>query len=256
MGNVAVRGPSEVAAMAAAGAIVGDTLRMVREMARPGVRLRTIARAAEALIRSRGATPTFKGYKGFPAPICTSLNDEVVHGRPGWRKLRPGDLLKIDCGATLNGWVGDAAITIAVGQVTEPAAGLIDTTRAALVAALAAARAGATLGDLGHAVESLARAKGLGLAHQLAGHGVGRALHEDPQVPNFGQPGSGPVLQKGWCLAIEPILTLGGDDLITSSDGWTVRTADGQLAAHFEHSIAITDQGCRILTLTSDGLWP
>ena len=256
MAAVAVRGSTEIAAMAAAGAIVGDTLRLIREMATPGARLRTIAKAAEAHIRDRGAEPTFKGYKGFPAPICTSLNDEVVHGLPGWRKLRPGDLLKVDCGATLNGWVGDAAITIAVGEIPTPAAMLLQSNRAALVAALAAVRAGATLGDLGHAVEALARARGLGLAHQIAGHGVGRALHEDPQVPNFGQPGSGPVLQKGWCLAIEPVLTLGGDDLVTSSDGWTVRTADGQLAAHFEHSIAVTDAGCQILTLTSAGDWP
>ena len=253
---VAVRGPHEITAMAAAGVIVGDTLRMVREMARPGVRLRAIARAAEAMIRGRGAVPTFKGYRGFPAPICTSLNDEVVHGLPGWRKLREGDLFKVDCGATLDGWVGDAAITVAVGAVDAAARRLIETNNAALRAALAVARAGATLGDLGHAVEQMARDNGFGIAHELAGHGVGRALHEHPQVPNFGEPGSGPTLQAGWCLALEPILTLGGDELVTCADGWTVRTADGALAAHFEHSIAITEQGCQILTLTAAGEWP
>ncbi len=256
MATVAIRSADEIAAMAAAGVIVGDTLAMVREMAAPGVRLRSIARAADAMIRGRGAVPTFKGYRGFPAPICTSIDSEAVHGLPGWRKLRAGQLFKVDCGATLNGWVGDAAITIPIGEVQPDRLALMAATRAALKAALAAARAGDTLGDIGHAVEQVALAGGYGIARELAGHGVGQVLHEDPQVPNFGAPGSGPTLREGWCLAIEPILNLGGDDLLAAPDGWTVRTADGQPSAHFEHSIAITDEGPRVLTLTSSGEWP
>jgi methionyl aminopeptidase len=256
MTRVAIRTPVEIEAMAAAGAIVGDTLAMVRQMAAPGVRVRAIALAAEAMIRGRGAVPTFKGYRGFPAPICTSIDSEAVHGLPGWRKLRSGQLFKVDCGATLNGWVGDAAITIPIGQVDPERLDLMHATRAALQAALAAARAGATLGDLGHAVQQVAEAGGYGIARELAGHGVGRVLHEDPQVPNFGEAGSGPTLQVGWCLAIEPILNLGADDLLATADGWTVRTADGQPSAHFEHSIAIAEGQPRILTLTSDGAWP
>ncbi len=256
MAAVAIRTKAEIEAMAAAGAIVGDTLAMIRQMAAPGVRLRTIARAAEAMIRERGAVPTFKGYRGFPAPICTSIDHEVVHGLPGWRKLRVGQLFKVDCGATLDGWVGDAAITIPIGEISEGCTTLVASTREALVAAIAAARPGGTLGDIGHAVERLANDRGFGIARELAGHGVGQVLHADPQVPNHGQPGSGPQLQVGWCLALEPILNLGGDDLLATPDGWTVRTADGLPSAHFEHSIAITETGARILTLTSSGDWP
>lgn len=247
---------ANIKAMRAAGAIVGDTLRMLRGMIQEGITLRELDRAAEALIRGRGAKPTFKGYHGFPASLCLSLNHEVVHGIPNLRKLKNGDILAIDCGATLDGWVGDAAISVAVGDVGDELTTLIETTRQSLMAGIGAARVGNRLGDIGHAIESVIHPKGYGIVREYCGHGVGRALHEDPQVPNYGKPGTGPRIQSGWCLALEPMVNLGGDDVHTLSDGWTVVTDDGKASAHYECSIAITDAGAEILTLTSDGQMP
>ncbi len=246
----------DIAAMRRAGAVVGDTLRLVREMSEPGVRLRDINKAAEALIRARGATPTFKGYHGFPAALCMSVNEQVIHGIPGRRKLKAGDILSVDCGATLDGWVGDSAITVGVGAVDARKQLLMDTTRASLMAGIAAARPGARLGDIGSAIEAVVMAQGFGLVREYCGHGVGRALHEDPQVPNYGSPGTGPVIESGWCLALEPLVTMGGDDVVALSDGWTIITRDRKPAAHFELAIAITDEGNEILTLTSDDAYP
>ncbi|MCO4759957.1 MAG: type I methionyl aminopeptidase [Myxococcales bacterium] len=253
---IPIKSTDEIAKMRAAGAIVGDTLRMIRQMAVPGVRLRTINKAAEKAIRKRGATPTFKGYHGFPAALCMSVNEQVVHGLPSWRKLKSGDLLSVDCGATLDGFIGDAAITIAVGEIDDAADRLLRATRQALLAGLAVTQPGHTLGDIGAAITGVGEAAGLGVVTQYCGHGIGRQMHQDPQVPNHGDPSTGPVLLAGWCLALEPMLTEGAANLRTLSDGWTVATADGGRAAHFEMSVALNDSGGQLLTLTSDGKWP
>lgn len=242
--------------MRAAGAIVGDTLRMLRGMIGEGTVLRELDRAAEAFIRGRRASPTFKGYHGFPASLCLSLNSEVVHGIPDGRKLKKGDILSIDCGATLDGWVGDAAITVAVEPIAAEARQLLDTTRESLLAGMAASKIGNRLGDIGAAIQAVIDEKGYGIVREYCGHGVGRALHEDPQVPNYGQAGTGPRIQSGWTLALEPMVNLGGDAVHTLRNGWTVVTDDGRPSAHFECSIAITDAGMEILTLCSDDTLP
>ncbi len=242
--------------MRRAGAVVGDTLRLVRSMVQPGVTLEALDGAAEALIRSRGAYPTFKGYHGFPAALCLSVNEQVVHGIPSQRALQPGDVLSIDCGATLDGYVGDSAITVAVGEISAQRQLLLDTTRASLMAGIDAARPGDTVGDIGAAVEAVINEQGFGIVRQYCGHGIGTALHEDPQVPNYGEKGTGPTIEAGWCLAIEPMVNLGAQDVLTLSDGWTVVTRDGSASAHFELAIAITDAGTQILTLTSDDELP
>lgn len=246
----------QIEAMRAAGAVVAEALALAREMATPGTRLRTIDRACEALIRQRGATPTFKGYRGFPSTLCTSVDEVAVHGIPGWRKLKAGEVLSVDCGATLDGWTGDAAITVAVGEVAPQVARLLEITRAALMAAIDAARLGAHLGDIGARVEATVAPHGFGVVREYCGHGIGRDLHEHPQVPNVGVAGTGPRIALGWCLAIEPIVTLGSPAIHTRSDGWTIATRDRGVAAHFEHTIAVTEQGPRILTLTGDGRHP
>jgi methionyl aminopeptidase len=242
--------------MRAAGAIVGDALRLARHMAEPGVRLTEICKAMERSIRSAGAYPTFKGYQGFPAAVCMSVNEEVVHGIPSRRKLHEGDLLSIDCGATLDGFVGDSAITVAVGRASAEHLRLIDTSRDSLMAGIEAARVGGTIGDIGAAIEKVIVTQGHGIVREYCGHGIGRQLHQDPQVPNYGKAGTGPVIQSGWCLAIEPMVNLGGDAVITLSDGWTVVTRDGLPSAHYELAIAIIDSGTEILTLTSDDEYP
>lgn len=242
--------------MRAAGAIVGDTLRLMRGMAQEGVALKDLDRAAEAYIKSKGGKPTFKGYHGFPASLCLSLNHEVVHGIPNSRKLKKGDILAIDCGVTLDDWVGDAAITVAIEPIAENIRALVAVTVQSLHAGIAAARVGQRLGDIGAAIEGVIRPHGYGIVREYCGHGVGKQLHEDPQVPNYGDRGSGPRIQSGWCLALEPMVNLGGDAVHTLSDGWTVVTNDGKPSAHCEHSIAITDAGVEILTLCSDGSQP
>lgn len=242
--------------MRTAGTIVGDTLKMLRGMAGEGVSLKELDRAAEAYIRSKGGRPTFKGYNGFPASLCLSLNSEVVHGIPNARKLKKGDILSIDCGVTLDGWVGDAAITVAVEPISDEVRALVRVTTQSLMAGIAAAKVGARLGDIGAAIEGAVRPHRYGIVREYCGHGVGRELHEDPQVPNYGSSGSGPRIQSGWCLALEPMVNLGGDAVHTLSDGWTVVTNDGRPSAHCEHSIAITDAGVEILTLCSDGTQP
>ncbi len=225
-------------------------------MAVPGATLTGIDRAAESLIRSRGAYPTFKGYHGFPAALCLSVNEQVVHGIPTNRALRNGDILSIDCGATLDGYVGDSAITVAIGTVSAQIQTLLDTTRDSLMAALEAARPGRTVGDIGAAVESVVKPKGYGIVREYCGHGIGTQLHEDPQVPNYGDAGTGPRIECGWCLAIEPIVTAGSPEVVTLSDGWTVVTRDGKPAAHFELAVAVVDTQNIILTMTSDNTYP
>jgi len=242
--------------MRAAGQVVGDTLRMLRGVAGEGVSLKELDRAAEAFIKGKGGWPTFKGYHGFPASLCLSLNHEVVHGIPNSRKLKKGDILAVDCGVTLDGWVGDAAISILVEPVAPEVRKLLEVTIASLHAGIAAARVGNRLGDIGAAIEATIRPHGYGIVREYCGHGVGKVLHEDPQVPNYGTAGTGPRLQSGWTLALEPMVNLGGDAVHTLGDGWTVVTSDGKQSAHVEHSIAISDGGAEILTLCSDGSPP
>jgi methionyl aminopeptidase len=246
---IVLKTKAEIEKMRAAGKIVGQTLKMLRKMVAPGVKTAVLDAAAEAFIRKQGAVPTFKGYHGFPAALCISVNEEVVHGFPSGRRLKEGDILSIDCGATLNGYIGDSAVTICVGHCDPAVTALVETTEKALYAAIAAANPGNRLGDISHAVEKVARASNYGIVREYCGHGVGRDLHEGPQVPNFGKPGTGPLIRPGWTIAIEPMLNLGGDAVKVLDDGWTVVTSDGRPSAHFEHSIAVTDKGADILTL-------
>jgi methionyl aminopeptidase len=203
--------------------------------------------AYKEIIR-HGAKPTFKGYRDFPASICTSINEEIVHGIPSKRVLKEGDIIKLDVGATFGGLIGDAAISMAVGQADEEAVALMDATRQSLDEGIKASLPGKRIGDIGAAIQSFGESRGYGVVREFVGHGVGRFLHEDPQVPNYGQTGMGPLLQPGMCIAIEPMLNLGDWHTRILNDQWTVVTADGKLSAHFEHTIAITDEGPEILT--------
>ena len=243
------RTADELRQMRAAGRVVAEMHAVIREAARPGVTTAQLDRLAADVIARRGAQSNFFGYHGFPATICTSVNDEVVHGIPGSRVLEEGDVLSVDCGAIVNGWHGDAAFTMGVGTITPEAQRLIDTADAALAAAIRQMRPGNTLGDVGNAVDAVVTAAGFGSPRDFCGHGIGRAMHEDPDVENRGRPGRGPKLDTGMVLAIEPMLIAGGhDDVRQLSDGWTVVTADGSLAAHAEHTVLVGDHGPEILT--------
>ena len=245
---VVCRTKEEIEKIRRAGRIVAEVLRDLRQMAQPGVTTRELDRYAEAKIRARGGIPTFKGYRGFPASICTSINEEVVHGIPSDRKLQAGDIVGIDCGVTLDGYVADAAITVPVGEVSEELQRLSRVTEEALYRAIAQARVGNRLYDISYAVQSYAEAHGYSVVRDFCGHGVGRQMHEDPQVPNFGTPGRGLRLRPGLVLAIEPMLNMGTYEVEIAEDGWTVRTVDRKPSAHFEHTIAITERGPIILT--------
>jgi methionyl aminopeptidase len=240
---------SEIEKMRASGAIVARVLRRLSEMVEPGITTRDLDAEAERIIRGEGAVPTFKGYHGYPASICASINDEVVHGIPSNRKLREGDIIGVDCGATLNGYVGDAAVTIAVGRVSEEVLKLMKVTRESLFKAIEKCRVGNRLGDVCNAVQAHVEPLGYSVVRNFCGHGIGRAMHEEPQVPNYGKAGSGPILREGWVLAIEPMINLGRHDVKVLSDGWTVITLDGRPSAHFEHTVAITQEGPQILTI-------
>jgi len=235
--------------MAVAGQTVAVVLATVKQAATPGVSLQELDSIAAEVIRSRGCTPSFLGYHGYPASICTSPNNVIVHGIPSDYRLVEGDVLSVDAGAIFEGFHGDAAITFPIGEVPPETQLLIDTTERALAAGIAAVKAGARLGDIGHAVESEARRHGFGVVREYVGHGIGRQMHEDPQVPNYGKPGVGTKLRKGMAICIEPMFNLGGQETTVQTDGWTVVTADGSLSAHFEHTIAITDRGPRVMTL-------
>jgi methionyl aminopeptidase len=235
--------------MRAAGRVVAEMHQAIRAAARPGVTTLYLDRVGRDVLASRNATSNFLGYHGFPAVICASVNDELVHGIPNERPLRNGDIVSIDCGAIVNGWHGDAAFTMAVGEIDDDAQRLIDTADRALAAAVAAMQPGGHLGDVGAAVESVVNAAGFGSPHDYCGHGIGRAMHEDPDVENRGRRGKGPRLEPGVVLAIEPMLIAGGrDDVLVLDDDWTVVTADGSLAAHTEHTVLVTDGGPEILT--------
>ena len=245
---------SEIDKMRRAGRVVAEVLALMEENLKPGVSTADLDRQAEAHIRRSGAVPSFKGYPGinprrpFPASVCISIDDEIVHGIPGERTIRAGQVVSIDAGAIVDGWHGDAARTFFIGEAPAKVADLIDTTRAAMLAGISAARPGNHIEDISAAVEDVARPKGYGIIRQFVGHGIGTAMHEEPQVPNFRTGRPGRKLEPGLCLAIEPMLTLGSHEARVESDDWTVVTRDGSLAAHFEDSIALTDKGAEVLT--------
>lgn len=244
---IILKNEQEIELLANAGRVAGLCLKMLGSKVRPGITTAELDRMAEEFIRGMGAIPTFKGYSGFPASICTSVNDEVVHGTPDSRRLEEGDIISIDVGATLNGYVGDTAATFPVGEVSVLAERLIQATRESLYAGIAAAVEGNSVGDIGHAVESVARRYGFTVVRDYAGHGVGRKMHEDPSVPNSGIPGTGPVLRRGMVIAIEPMVNAGGHEVLTFRN-MKVVTKDGSLSAHFEHTVAVTSKGPRCLT--------
>jgi methionyl aminopeptidase len=242
------KSPEEIEKIADAGQILARCLTMLRGKARPGVTTGDLDQAAEKFIRSQGATPAFKGYRGFPGSICASPNSMVVHGIPGPFKLSRGDILSIDVGVVLDGWVADAAITVPVAQISPVARRLLETTKAALFDAAEQCRPGNRLGDVSHAVQQRVEADGFSVVRSLVGHGIGRDMHEDPQIPNFGDPGTGVELLPGMVLAVEPMVNVGDHAIRMGSDNWSVYSQDGSLAAHFEHSVAVTEEGPRILT--------
>lgn len=248
---IAIKKEEEIKKMGKAGEILAEVLDILEANAKPGLSTAELDSLAEKLILSRGARPSFKGFNGFPASICASLNDEVVHGIPSKRKiLRGGDLLKIDVGVEFEGYHADGARTFVVGngEVDEIVIELINTTKVALEKGIKAARKGARLGDIGYAIQSYVEGKGFSVVKALTGHGIGRSLWEDPPVPNYGSRGKGIILKEGMTLAIEPMVNIGDDRVFTAKDGWTVKTVDGSLSAHFEHTIAIMGEGCLILT--------
>lgn len=240
--------PEQVDKMAASGEVLVRCLRMLASKARPGVTTKELDAAAEKFIRSQGAEPSFKGYRGFPGSICASPNSMVVHGIPGPYELKRGDVLAIDVGVTKDGWVADAAITVPIGSISAEARELLDVTRAALFAGVGQMRPGNHLGDVSAAIQRAVEIEGLSIIRTLVGHGIGRDMHEDPQVPNFGEPGKGPELEEGTVLAIEPMVNAGGPLVRMGDDGWAVYSQDGSLAAHFEFTVAVTAEGPRILT--------
>jgi len=240
--------PQQVDQMAASGAILVRCLQMLAAKTRAGVTTKELDEAAEKFIRSQGAVPAFKGYRGFPGSICASPNSMVVHGIPGPYLLKRGDVLSIDVGVIKDGWVSDAAMTVPIGPIDESTQKLLDTTKAALFAAVEQMRPGNHLGDVSASVQQTVEAEGLSIIRTLVGHGIGRDMHEDPQVPNYGEPGKGPLLEEGMVLAIEPMVNVGGPLVTMGDDGWAVYSDDGSMAAHFEFTIAITADGPRILT--------
>jgi methionyl aminopeptidase len=247
-GAIPIKSADELAAMRRAAQAAAQALRDVCAAVRPGVTTRELDRIAEDRIRALGGVPSFLGYRGYPASICTSVNDQVVHGIPGRRTLRAGEIVSIDLGAEVDGFHGDLAVTVPVGHVDESRRRLLAVTAESLEDGIAAVRPGAHLGDVGAAIQRRVQRAGFSVVRDYAGHGVGRRLHEEPQVPNFGRPGVGLVLRPGMTLAIEPMVNMGGSDVVVEKDGWTVRTADGQPSAHFEHTVAVTDGGCEVLT--------
>ncbi len=242
------KSPAEIDKMAAAGEILVRTLALVEGKIRPGVTTGDLDAAAERFIRSQGGVPAFKGYRGFPGSLCTSPNSMVVHGIPGRYALERGDVISVDCGVILDGWVADAARTFPVGPVSPVARKLLDVTRDSLLDSVEQCRPGNRLGDVSHAVQQRVEGEGLSVVRSLVGHGIGRDMHEDPQIPNYGDPGKGPLLEEGMVLAVEPMVTAGRHAVRMGSDHWAIYSQDGSLAAHFEFTIAVTADGPRVLT--------
>src|SRR5919108_5478758 len=234
--------------MARAGELVVETIALIGEHLQPGITTGELDHIADEFIRDRGGVPTSKGYRGFPAATCISPNSMVVHGIPGEHRVEEGDVISVDVGITLDGLIADSAYTFGVGEITPEARRLLDVCEQARDAGIAQARPGNHVGDISHAVQTVVEDAGFSVVRSLVGHGVGRHYHEDPHIPNFGQPGRGPRLSEGMTIAIEPMITAGGPDVVVSDDGWTISTADGSLAAHFEHTVAITSNGAKILT--------
>jgi methionyl aminopeptidase len=240
---------AELERMARAGRVVVDTLALIGEHVRAGTTTAELDALADEFIRSQGGVPTFKGYRGYPASICTSPNDMIVHGIPGPYALQEGDILSVDVGVTLDGYVGDSSYTFAVGRIDPEAERLLDVGQEALAAGIEQCQPGGRLSDISHAIQRATEENGFSVVRALVGHGVGRSMHEDPQLPNFGPPGRGPELAPGMVFAIEPMINAGGPDIRVEDDQWSIRTADGSLSAHFEHTVAVTEDGPRILTL-------
>jgi methionyl aminopeptidase len=247
---------SEIETMARAGRVVADTLALVAEHAQPGITTAQLDAIADEFIRAEGGIPTFKGYRGYPAATCLSPNGMVVHGIPGPTRLEDGDILSVDVGVTLDGFVADSAWTYAVGTITPEAQRLLDVCQAALEAGIDAARIGNAISDISRAVQTVTEEAGFGVIRTLVGHGVGRSMHEDPQVPNFVSSHRGAELKEGMTIAIEPMITVGEPEVYVHDDEWSISTEDGSLAAHFEHTVAVTAEGPRILTAGSGVLVP
>jgi methionyl aminopeptidase len=244
------KSPQEIEKMARAGELVAETIALVGEHIQPGVSMIELDELAEEHIRANGAEPTSKGYKGYPAALCISPNDMIVHGIPTDYRALEGDIISIDLGVTLDGLVADSAYTFSVGEISSEAQRLLDVCQAALSAGIEQARAGHRLSDISHAVQTVVEEAEFSVVRALVGHGVGRSYHEDPQIPNYGPPGRGPLLAEGMTFAIEPMITAGDPDVIVADDEWSISTRDGSLAAHFEHTVAVTETGPRILTAT------
>jgi methionyl aminopeptidase len=245
---------AEIERMARAGEVVAETLALIGEHARPGVTTRDLDELADEHIRAHGGTPTFKGYRGYPASICTSPNEMVVHGIPGIYTLREGDILSVDVGVTLDGFVADSAYTFPIGEVSPEAERLLEGCQAALAAGIEECRVGNRLSDISHAIQRVTEEQGFSVVRSLVGHGVGRSMHEEPQIPNYGEPGRGPLLAEGMTFAIEPMITAGAPDVVLHDDEWSISSADGSLSAHFEHTVAITSNGPRILTAATSAV--
>lgn len=246
---IILKTPEEIEIMARASRLVAETLEMLKKHVRPGVTTEELDRLAEDFIRSQGGRPAFKGYRNYPKTLCTSVNDQVVHGIPSKRVLKEGDIVGLDLGVVVDGFYGDAAVTVPVGTISEEAARLLRVTEEALYAGISQATVGNRLSDISHAVQERAEAAGFSVVTDFVGHGIGRQLHEEPQVPNYGKPGQGPRLQAGMVLAIEPMINMGKSEVRVLDDQWTAVTKDGSLSAHFEHTIAIQPSGPpRILT--------
>ena len=245
---IGIKNERELEAMRRAGRTVAQVLDTLKNNIMPGMKTSELNDIAERKLKTLGGRPSFKGYHGYPASLCVSINDEIVHGIPGNRVIKEGDVVSLDFGAIVDGYQGDAAITVIVGEAGKLASNLVDATREALAAGIAATRAGCRLGDVSSAIQRYAESRGFAVIREYTGHGIGREMHEDPLVPNFGEPGTGPELKKGMTLAIEPMLTTGGWRTKVGRDNWLVSTADGSLAAHFEHTVAVTAGGAEILT--------
>ncbi|MBM4340477.1 MAG: type I methionyl aminopeptidase [Deltaproteobacteria bacterium] len=245
---IIVKSPREIEQLKKSNTIVAEVIQELSKRVAPGVMTRELDQVAEEIILSKGAFPAFKGYRNYPATLCVSINEEVVHGIPGPRTLREGDIVSIDVGVNLRGYFGDAAITFPVGEIDQGAKGLLEATEKALHIGIGMARVGNRLHDISHAIQKWVESNGFSVVRDFVGHGIGRNLHEEPQIPNFGSPGQGPRLEKGMVFALEPMVNEGSYEVKILSDGWTVVTTDGKRSAHFEHTIAITDGEAEILS--------
>ena len=251
--GIIIKSNREIEAMRQAGRIVATILEVLKLHVRPGMETKELDVIAAGELKRLGAKPSFKGYQGFPANLCVSVNDEIVHGIPGKRVLDEGDIVSLDFGAIFMGFQGDSAVTVGIGEISLQAKELLETTEGALKAGIAAAYPEARLGDISAAIQNYAESRGYSVVREYTGHGIGQEMHEEPQIPNFGLPGTGPVLKKGMTLALEPMVNIGDWHTRIGDDHWTVLTADGSLSAHFEHTIAITDEGAEVLTAYREG---